>query len=222
MKYCKFCGTEIPDGEVCHCAEAQNEALSATKTQNKNSMAGAFIAIIAGVIIIFVLLINTFSGGYDKPVDQFFKGIEKCSVSTMAKSFPEDVSYSLKDSVSTARLIWISLGDLLKGKYGADEISGPVGTISVIGQASETGANVREKVMSLLNLTIFITINIGIFNLLPIPALDGGRLVFLLIEAVRRKPIKPEYEAYVHAVGMLLLFGLMIFATYNDIIRLKG
>ena len=76
--------------------------------------------------------------------------------------------------------------------------------------------------MSLLNLTIFITINIGIFNLLPLPALDGGRLVFLLIEAVRRKPLKPEYEAYVHAIGMLLLFGLMIFATYNDIIRLKG
>lgn len=143
-------------------------------------------------------------------------------IETLPKTFVNVISYSLKDSVSTARLIWISLGDLLKGKYGADEISGPVGTISVIGQASETGANVREKVMSILNLTIFITINIGIFNLLPIPALDGGRLVFLLIEAVRRKPIKPEYEAYVHAVGMLLLFGLMIFATYNDIIRLKG
>lgn len=143
-------------------------------------------------------------------------------IETLPKTFGNVISYSLKNSVSTARLIWISLGDLLKGKYGADEISGPVGTISVIGQASETGANVRERVMSLLNLTIFITINIGIFNLLPIPALDGGRLVFLLIEAVRRKPIKPEYEAYVHAVGMLLLFGLMIFATYNDIIRLKG
>lgn len=116
MKYCKFCGAEIPDGEVCHCAEAQNEALSATKTQNKNSMAGAFIAIIAGVIIIFVLLINTFSGGYDKPVDQFFKGIEKCSVSTMAKSFPEDVSDSLKDSTEDEDLE--SLISLLEIAYG--------------------------------------------------------------------------------------------------------
>ncbi|MDY4414234.1 MAG: site-2 protease family protein [Ruminococcus sp.] len=144
------------------------------------------------------------------------------AIETLPKTAGNVLSYSLKDSVSTARLIWISLSDLLKGKYGADELSGPVGTISVIGQASEIGETVREKVMSLLNLTIFITINIGIFNLLPIPALDGGRLVFLLIEAVRRKPIKPEYEAYVHAIGMLLLFGLMIFATYNDIMRLRG
>lgn len=143
-------------------------------------------------------------------------------IKTLPKTAGNVLSYSFKDSVSTARLIWISLGDLIKGKYKADELSGPVGTISVIGQATEVGENLREKTMSLLNLTIFITINIGIFNLLPLPALDGGRLVFLLIEAVRRKPLKPEYEAYVHAIGMLLLFGLMIFATYNDIIRLKG
>lgn len=144
------------------------------------------------------------------------------AVETLPKTIGNVLSYSLKDSVSTARLIWLSLGDLITGKYGADELSGPVGTISVIGEAASVGETVREKVMSLLNLTVFITINIGIFNLLPIPALDGGRLVFLLIEAVRRKPIKPEYEAYVHAIGMLLLFGLMIFATYNDIIRIKG
>jgi len=143
------------------------------------------------------------------------------AIMTLPKTAGNVLSYSLKDSVSTARLIWISLGDLIKGKYGADELSGPVGTISVIGQATEVGDNLREKIMSLLNLTIFITINVGIFNLLPIPALDGGRLVFLIIEGIRRKPIKPEYEAYVHAVGMLLLFGLMIFATYNDILRLK-
>ncbi len=143
------------------------------------------------------------------------------AIRTLPKTAGNVLSYSLKDSVSTARLIWISLGDLLKGKYGADELSGPVGTISVIGQATEVGDNLREKTMSLLNLTIFITINVGIFNLLPIPALDGGRLVFLIIEGIRRKPVKPEYEAYVHAVGMLLLFGLMIFATYNDILRLK-
>jgi len=143
------------------------------------------------------------------------------AIKTLDKTPGNVISYSLRDSVSTARLIWISLADLIKGKYGADELSGPVGTISIIGQAADAGKNVREKVMSLLNLTIFITINVGIFNLLPIPALDGGRLVFLIIEGIRRKPIKPEYEAYVHAIGMLLLFGLMIFATYNDIIRLK-
>ena len=143
------------------------------------------------------------------------------AVNILPKTPLNVISYSLKDSVSTARLIWLSLGDLISGKYGADDISGPVGTISVIGEAASVGENIKEKAMSIINLTIFITINVGIFNLLPIPALDGGRLVFLLIEAVRRKPIKPEYEGYVHAIGMLLLFGLMIFTTYNDILRLR-
>ena len=77
--------------------------------------------------------------------------------------------------------------------------------------------------MSLMNLTIFITINVGICNLLPIPALDGGRFMFLLVEAVRRKPVKPEHEGYVHVAGMFLLFAFMIFVTYNDILKLiKG
>lgn len=112
MKYCKFCGAEIPEGEVCHCANAQNEVLSDTKNKNKS----AFLAIIAGVVIIFVLLINTFSGGYDKPVDQFFKGLEKCSVSTMAKSFPESVSDSIKESTEDEDLE--SLISLLELAYG--------------------------------------------------------------------------------------------------------
>lgn len=148
--------------------------------------------------------------------------IRDFAIQGLPKTVGNVLSYSIKDSISTARLIWLSLGDLITGKYGADELSGPVGTISVIGEAASTGENLKEKAMSIINLIIFITINVGIFNLLPIPALDGARLVFLLIEAIRRKPIKPEYEAYVHAVGMILLFGLMIFATYNDIIRLKN
>lgn len=72
----------------------------------------------------------------------------------------------------------------------------------------------------LLTLVAFITINIGIFSLLPLPALDGGRLVFLLIEAVRRRPVPAKYEAYVHAAGLLALFALMIAVTVSDVIRL--
>ena len=72
-------------------------------------------------------------------------------------------------------------------------------------------------------LAAFITINLGVFNLLPIPALDGGRLLFLLIEAVRRKPLDPKYEGLVHGLGFVLLIGLMIIVTFNDILRLfKG
>ena len=67
---------------------------------------------------------------------------------------------------------------------------------------------------------VLLSANIGVMNLLPIPGLDGGRLLFCLIEFVRRKPVKPEHEGYVHLAGMVLLFGIMIFATYNDIVRL--
>ena len=65
-----------------------------------------------------------------------------------------------------------------------------------------------------------ITVNLGIFNLLPIPALDGGRLLFLIIEGIRRKPVNPKYEGWVHAAGFVLLIGLMVVVTFNDIVRL--
>lgn len=130
------------------------------------------------------------------------------------------LSYSAKDSVAIGRLVWLSLKDLVTGKYSADELSGPVGVVTTIDQTAQQGENMRDKAMSLLYLTALITINIGIFNLLPIPGLDGGRLLFCLIEIIRRKPVKPEHEGYVHLAGMVLLFGIMIFATYNDIVRL--
>ena len=67
---------------------------------------------------------------------------------------------------------------------------------------------------------VMLTMNIGMVNLMPLPALDGGRLFFMLIELIRRKPINPKYEGYVHAAGLVLLMGLMIFITYNDIVRI--
>ena len=93
-------------------------------------------------------------------------------------------------------------------------MSGPVGIVSAISEASSLGLS------SLLMLLALITINLGIFNLLPIPALDGGRLVFLIIEAIRRKPIPQKYEIAINAAGFILLIGLMIFATFNDITKL--
>ena len=136
------------------------------------------------------------------------------------KTIGNVLSYSARDSIAIGRLVWLSLKDLVTGKYGADEISGPVGVVTTIDQTAQQGENLREKVISLLYLTSLITINIGIFNLLPIPGLDGGRLLFCLIEIVRRKPVKPAHEGYVHLAGMVLLFGIMIFATYNDIMKL--
>jgi len=72
----------------------------------------------------------------------------------------------------------------------------------------------------MLLMVVIITLNLGIMNLLPLPALDGGRLFFMLIELVRGKPINPKYEGYVHAIGIILLMGLMVFVTYNDIVRI--
>ena len=86
--------------------------------------------------------------------------------------------------------------------------------MQTIGQVSTMG------VESLLLLVALITVNLGVFNLLPVPALDGGRLVFLILEAVRRKPVPQKFEIAVNAAGFILLIGLMLFATFNDVTRL--
>lgn len=129
---------------------------------------------------------------------------------------------SFTQSASIVRMVWLSLFDIVTGRYGVSELAGPVGTMDIIADITATAAS-SGNVGNLLMIMAFITINIGVANLLPLPALDGGRLFFLLIEAVRRKPINPKYEGYVHAVGLALLLLLMVFVTYNDIVRIvKG
>lgn len=129
------------------------------------------------------------------------------------------VGFAFRDTIATGKLVWMSLGDLVTGKYGFHELSGPVGTISVISEAAAAGSNWTEKLGSLLSLTVFITINVGIFNLLPIPGLDGSRFLFMVIEAIRRKPLPKEREAMVHLVGMAALFLLMIAVTVQDVTK---
>lgn len=102
-----------------------------------------------------------------------------------------------------------------RGKVSTDDLSGPVGVISVVGQAAKAGFT---EVLLILG---FISINLGFFNLLPIPALDGSRLIFLFIELIRGKPIAPEKENFVHIIGFFLLIGLMIIVTYKDLIRIN-
>ncbi|MBR6385493.1 MAG: site-2 protease family protein [Ruminococcus sp.] len=122
--------------------------------------------------------------------------------------------------MSMSHLVGMSLKQLVTGKLQKEEVSGPVGVVSAINETTQQSKSTEDTIFSLVYMTAFITINLGIFNLLPIPGLDGGRLVFCFIELVRRKPVKPEHEGYVHLAGMVLLFGLMIFATYNDIVKL--
>lgn len=136
------------------------------------------------------------------------------------------ISYSLKQTVSDARLIYISLGDLVTGKYLLRDLSGPVGIVDTIGQVinsetdAETGINWSSLAIKMLSMGAFITINIGLFNLLPLPALDGGRLIFLIIEAIRRKPVPPEKEGMVHFVGLAALLILMVAVTVSDVLKL--
>lgn len=123
-------------------------------------------------------------------------------------------SFALRDSLSTARLIWISFIDLARGEYGLNDLSGPVGIVSAIGTVRSYGLD------SLMALIVMITINLGIFNLLPLPALDGGRLIFLIIEAIRGKAIPPEKEGMVHFIGIACLMLLMVIVTIGDISKL--
>ncbi|MGN0613492.1 MAG: M50 family metallopeptidase [Porcipelethomonas sp.] len=130
--------------------------------------------------------------------------------------------YSAKDTVSTARLIWISLVDLVSGKYGFEDMSGPVGVVGAIGDAASSGETIKESAVTLMSLSMFISVNLGIVNLLPVPGLDGGHLFFLLIEAIRRKPVKPEHEGIVNLIGFGLVFLLIIAVTFSDIMKLIG
>ncbi len=115
-----------------------------------------------------------------------------------------------------------SLKMLVTGKIGMDQLSGPVGIVDVVGDAYETNKayGVSSVIFSLINLSILLSANLGVMNLLPLPALDGGRLVFLFVEAIRGKRVPPEKEGMVHFAGLILLFGLMIFVLFNDIQRL--
>jgi regulator of sigma E protease len=130
------------------------------------------------------------------------------------------VSQAFKRTVTVGQIVWFSLIDLLRGEYGLNEMSGPVGITSVIGQAVTPEVSFKDNFMMVLNILIMITINLGIFNLLPVPALDGGRFVFLTVEGIRGKPIPPEKEGMVHLIGIGALLLLMVVITFNDIRQL--
>ena len=112
------------------------------------------------------------------------------------------------------RIIFASLSDLLRGRESINDLSGPVGIVTAIGQAASYGWQ------DLLELLALITVNVGIFNLLPFPALDGGKVMFLLIEGVTGHAVPEKIQSGLIVAAFALLFGLMIFATYNDILRL--
>lgn len=117
-------------------------------------------------------------------------------------------------SGSTIKMIWESLYDLVTGRYGMNAVGGPVAVTEAMSEAASEG------IADLVYLSVVISMNLGIMNLLPLPALDGGRLLFQIIEAIFRRPVPRHIEAYVHFAGIIVLMALMVMITFKDIIGL--
>ncbi|MCF6460509.1 RIP metalloprotease RseP [Clostridium sp. Cult3] len=134
-------------------------------------------------------------------------------VPELHKSFSSSIKGGFQKTGSMLKLMFEFIRMAFRGQVSTKDLSGPVGVIYAIGETAKYG------IVNLLYLLGFISVNLGFFNLLPIPALDGSRIIFLIIEIIRGKPIDPEKEGFIHFVGFALLIVLMIAVTYSDIIR---
>ena len=153
---------------------------------------------------------------YDSELERYRVGVtiaqgyEKMPASSILPS-----AWSLCKQASVA--IVESVGKLFTTGEGLNDAAGPVGVVSLVAQQTQQGG-----LEIYLYLLVIISINLGLMNLIPIPGLDGSRLIFMLIEAIRRKPVNQKIEAGVHLCGYVLLFGIMIFFTFKDVLRLFG
>lgn len=137
--------------------------------------------------------------------------IEKNAITVVHQTFMQ--------TLSNIRMIYETLIDTVSGRYGMAAVSGPVGVVESLNDTVEK----TDKAFRVEAVTYFImilTINLGIMNLIPFPALDGGRIFFIFVEILRGKPIRPEYEGYIHFAGLVVLMMFMVFVTFNDIVRL--
>ncbi len=149
----------------------------------------------------------------DEPFGITLKTEENTVATTFKQAYYQTFFYS--------KVILNSLVDLLRGKVAVSDMSGPIGIVSEIGSAVEEGIETGVSgVLRLLSLTILLTINLGIFNLLPIPALDGGRILFVLVELVIRRRLPPEKEGMVHMIGFAARMIFAIFIAYMDVLKI--
>ena len=239
-----FCLKLLPFGGACifegmdAMEEEERKALSPEAFPN--APVGARIAtVLAGPIANFIIVMNygeplkityerngerntiTLTPRFDEEANRYYIGIQgggnihKCNALEVFRYGFYEIEYWVR--VTTK-----SLASIFRGHFSKDDISGPVGVVEAVNdtytEAQPYGPMV--VIMSLLNLATLLTINIGIINLLPLPALDGGRLVFLVIEAIRGKPIPPEKEGMVHLAGFMALMLLMVIVLFNDLSRI--
>lgn len=134
--------------------------------------------------------------------------------------FANTLVQSVNYNISISRSIYYSLGWLFTGTVPASDLMGPVGITTTIKDVVAQSPSLMDKVINLLSFTAMISINLGLVNLIPFPALDGSKLVLLLVEGIRKKPLNPEKEALITMVGFVFLLVLMVYATFNDILRI--
>lgn len=155
------------------------------------------------------------TGGHILYYDFYVEGIPQTFGSTLEQS--------ARMECSLAVTVWRSLKGIFTGKFGLNDLAGPVGTVDVIGDVVENAVQETHWQLGLGNvlmLLALLTVNLGVFNLLPIPSLDGGRLLFLAFEGITRRRVPPKYEGLVHGIGLALLLLLILIVTFNDITRI--
>lgn len=159
---------------------------------------------------------------YDEQAGRYYMGFAgageylKCNPLQVFQYGFYEVEYYVKTTYK-------SLGMLLRGRVTKDDVSGPIGIAQFVGESydhAEENYGTSSAILTMLEIVVLLSVNLGILNLLPLPALDGGRLLFLLVEVVRGKPVSPEKEGMVHFAGLVVLMVLMVFVMYNDIMRL--
>ena len=134
------------------------------------------------------------------------------------------VRHSWNTAMEFGRMVWMSLSELVRGNVGVQDMAGPVGIVDLMAETGTQAESTGEGMFQIFYLSAFIAINLAVMNMLPIPALDGGRIFFLIltwiIETVTRKKLDSKYEGFIHGAGMLLLLGLMGFVMLNDIFKI--
>ncbi len=159
---------------------------------------------------------------YDEQAGRYFIGIRDAGEYLECNPF-QVFQYGFYEVEFFVKMTYKSLGMLVRGQATKDDVSGPIGIAQYVGESydqAEENYGTTSAILTMLQIVILLSVNLGILNLLPLPALDGGRLLFLFVEVVRGKPIAPEKEGMIHFAGLVAFMVLMVFIMYNDIMKL--